>query len=144
MPTFRMRTATGEPGRTTEAWQFTGPPADPPGVERESGGRIGRAFVIDALGRRVYPEPGDWILPDPDGGHHLVSDPRTFAVAWEPVTAVAPKSSSPTGSRVGGPTVVAGTANGWDLRNDHVASGTPAKHANVPQDAPDAHGDNQT
>jgi hypothetical protein len=186
MPRFRLRTAAGQPERIIDAVQFHGPAADPPGVARESGGRIGRAYVIDALGRHVYLEPGDWILPDPDRtGHYLVSDPETFARAWEPVTPSEPAwrvtltevstrggfgvsladlpETDPTRvpfalSRVDPSvryydvdTVVRDA--GRSMHNPHwnVAPPdaplpeTPVPNvANAPDDAPDAHGDNQT
>jgi hypothetical protein len=177
MPRFRLRTAAGQPERIIDAVQFLGPAADPPGVARESGGRIGRAYVIDALGRHVYLEPGDWILPDPDrAGHYLVSGHETFAKAWEPVTVTLahnvaypgtlatgePASPAPDPTRVSfalsrvdasvpyyrvdpAPSPRSGFGVSLADLTGPALPETPVPNvANAPDDAPDAHGDNQT
>lgn len=156
---MRAPTTDAGPPRTVEAVQFRGPPADPPGVERESGGRIGRAYVRDAAGERLYLEAGDWIVPDPDHlGRFYVSADATFRRVWEPV------EPEPI-------TAYRGIVVGYERAPDDYVwpqaeavpcaappftplsvtpfgevsepPATPTKHANTPDDAPDAQGDHQ-
>jgi hypothetical protein len=114
MPTYRLRLADGGE-RFTEAEQFTGyVDEDPPSVHRTA---EGRAYVVTALGQRVYPEPGDYILPEANWRGHLVSRPETFTAVWEPVEEGAARPGPVRGSAL--PNV-----------------------PNPPDDAETAHGDN--
>jgi hypothetical protein len=78
MPTFRRK-----PTLIT-AEQYTGSAPDPAGVFRRSDDR--RPFVSTAHGQWVYLEPGDWVVPEPDGRGHYPVKPDIFAATYEPVT----------------------------------------------------------
>ncbi len=79
MPKFRKRPV------VVEAEQFLGfyPPyidGLPTGVEVDGN----RAFVVTAHGQRVYLEPGDWVIAEPDGRGHYPCKPDIFAATYEP------------------------------------------------------------
>jgi hypothetical protein len=65
-----------------EAEQFTHPATAPRGVRTEEDGR---AYVVTIHQQKVYLEPGDWILPEPDGEHFYPVKPDIFAATYEPV-----------------------------------------------------------
>lgn len=69
-----------------EAIQFTNRLADdPPGVYRREEDLT--PYVVTIHGQRAYLSPGDWIVTEPDGGHHYPVKPDIFAVTYEPETA---------------------------------------------------------
>lgn len=83
-----------------EAHQWIGPDILVPGVMRECGFRgctfdpsFGvflpnaetRHMVVTAHGQAVYLEPGDWVVPEPDGVHFYPVKPDIFAATYEPV-----------------------------------------------------------
>lgn len=65
-----------------EANQFTHPATPPYGVRTEEDGR---AYVVTAHLQKVYLEPGDWILPEPDGEHFYPVKPDIFAATYDPL-----------------------------------------------------------
>lgn len=76
MPMFRKKPV------VIEAEQFTHPATATRGVRTEEGGR---AYVVTVHQQKVYLEPGDWILPEPDGEHFYPVKPDIFAATYEPV-----------------------------------------------------------
>jgi hypothetical protein len=81
-----------------EAWPWY-PGREVPGVfvedpyRREGGamepdlppGLPARHFVVTADHRRVYLEPGDWVVPESDGVHHRVIRPGAMASGYDPI-----------------------------------------------------------
>lgn len=66
-----------------EAVQFDGAPRnDPPGVFRRE--EDDTPYVVTTHGQRCYIEPGDWIIPEPDGVHFYPCKPDIFAATYEP------------------------------------------------------------
>lgn len=74
MPRFRSRVV------EVEAEQFDPPFYIPKGVRMENGGK---AFVTTIHDQRVYLEPKDWILPEPDGIHFYPVKPDIFEKKYE-------------------------------------------------------------
>lgn len=70
-----------------EAEQFMGIHADPwpKGVMRDPG-EGEQPFVVTVHAQRCYIEPGDWILPEPDGEHFYPCKPDIFAATYEAVS----------------------------------------------------------
>ncbi len=58
-----------------------GPTPMPPGVYREPSG--GRFYVTTMHLQRVYLEPGDWIIREPDGEHYYPCKAEVFAASYE-------------------------------------------------------------
>ena len=70
-----------------EANQFLGNQAsDPVGVFRREEDRS--PYVVTIHDQRCYIEPGDWILPEPDGVHYYPVKPAIFAATYDPVVEV--------------------------------------------------------
>lgn len=57
----------------------------PAGVEYDGG----KPFVVTAHKQRVYVEPGDMIVPEPDGSGHYPVKPDIFHASHDPVDAPA-------------------------------------------------------
>lgn len=66
-----------------EAVQFDGQANDPPGVFRREEDLT--PYVVTIHGQRCYIEPGDWIIPEPDGVHYYPCKPDIFAATYEPI-----------------------------------------------------------
>jgi hypothetical protein len=67
-----------------KAIQFIGKiTQDHPGVYWDDG----RAYVVTIHGQRCYIEPGDWIIPEPDGVHFYPCKPDIFEATYERVDA---------------------------------------------------------
>jgi hypothetical protein len=43
-----------------------------------------RHFVVTAHRQRVYLEPGDWVIAEPDGVHHYPCKPDIFRAIYKP------------------------------------------------------------
>ena len=57
-----------------------------PGVqEQHYKGLPTRYYVVTMHGQRVYLEPGDWVIAEPDGEHFYPCKPEEFARIYEPV-----------------------------------------------------------
>ena len=65
-----------------EANQFTHPATSPVGVRTEEDGR---AYVVTIHEQKVYLEPGDWVLPEPDGKHYYPVKDAIFKQTYEPI-----------------------------------------------------------
>lgn len=65
-----------------DAVQFDGH-NDPPGVFRRDSDLT--PYVVTIHGQRCYIEPGDYIVPEPDGVHYYPVKPDIFEAAYEPV-----------------------------------------------------------
>jgi len=66
-----------------EAEQFNGDRAsDPRGVWRRP--EDDSPYVVTIHNQRCYVEPGDWIVPEPDGVHFYPVKPDVFAATYEP------------------------------------------------------------
>lgn len=74
MPKFRRKSA------VVNAEQFMHPSMTPAGVFVTENGS---AYVITAHAQRVYLEPGDWILPEPNGDGYYPVKPDIFAATYE-------------------------------------------------------------
>lgn len=68
-----------------EANQFFHPATGPFGTQTEEDGR---AYVTTAHGQKVYLEPGDWIIAEPDGRGFYPCKPDIFAATYEVVAPV--------------------------------------------------------
>ncbi len=91
MPKFRRK-----PTEIT-AEQFTGEGPDPKGVYRMDAAitdvqdlepikiEANAPFVTTIHGQAVYLEPGDWIVPEPDGVHYYPVKNEIFRNTYEPV-----------------------------------------------------------
>lgn len=74
-----------------EAEQFF-PSSVPWGVQVQKGDyhawdaadRWDRYYVVTAHGQRVYLEPGDWVIAEPDGRGYYPVKPDIFASMYEP------------------------------------------------------------
>lgn len=66
-----------------EAEQFLHPATSPRGVYTEEDGR---AYVVTIHLQKVYLEPGDWILSEPDGEHFYPVKSEIFNSTYEAVT----------------------------------------------------------
>jgi hypothetical protein len=77
MPRFRKKPV------IIEAEQFDGT-NDPVGVWRREEDRT--PYVVTVHGQRCYIEPGDWIIPEPDGVHYYPCKPDIFAATYEMVS----------------------------------------------------------
>jgi hypothetical protein len=75
MPKFRRKPV------VIEAEQFNGL-NDPRGVFRRV--EDDSPYVVTIHGQRCYIEPGDWIIPEPDGVHYYPCKPGIFADTYEP------------------------------------------------------------
>ena len=65
-----------------EANQFTHPATSPIGVRTEEDGR---AYVMTAHKQKVYLEPGDWVVAEPNGdGYYPIKD-EIFKANYEEV-----------------------------------------------------------
>jgi hypothetical protein len=91
MPMYRRK-----PGRPVEAHQWQ-PGTRPPGVcpgsdglhvctKHHDGPGPAHVHTIHA-GHVVYLEPGDWVLPEPDGHGFYPIRAAVFATCYEPVPA---------------------------------------------------------
>lgn len=76
MPMFRKKPV------VVEAEQYTHPAITPRGVRTEEDGR---AYVVTIHHQNVYLEPGDWILPEPDGEHFYPVKDSVFITTYEPM-----------------------------------------------------------
>lgn len=66
MPMFRKKS------KLVEANQFQHAATAPVGVRVEEDGR---AYVMTAHKQKVYLEPGDWVVPEPNGdGYYPIKD----------------------------------------------------------------------
>jgi co-chaperonin GroES (HSP10) len=83
--------------REMDAVQFTNDGPDPIGVERTWDGK---AYVITAHSQRVYLQPGDWIIGEPNGVGHYPIKAAIFNVTHERVTAQAKTQIQPLQDRV--------------------------------------------
>lgn len=66
-----------------EAVQYTARGPDPTGVFHRP--EDDAPYVVTVHGQRCYIEPGDWILPEPDGVHFYPCKPDIFAATYEEV-----------------------------------------------------------
>lgn len=68
-----------------EATQYTHPGCECRGVEYEPETDFtSRPFVTTVHLQKCYIEPGDWIIPEPDGVHYYPCKPDIFAATYEP------------------------------------------------------------
>lgn len=58
-------------------------PVGPAGVIFDTGEQ---PYVVTIHGQRCYIEPGDWIVPEPDGIHYYPVKPAVFAARYEAVS----------------------------------------------------------
>lgn len=77
MPKFRKKPV------IIEAEQFVHAATAPRGVYTEENGK---AYVVTIHRQKVYVEPGDWIVPEPDGIHFYPIKPDIFASTYEPLS----------------------------------------------------------
>lgn len=75
MPLFQKKPA------VFEANQFTHPATAPIGVRTDEDGR---AYVVTAHGQKVYLEPGDWIVAEPDGRGYYPIKADIFPTICDP------------------------------------------------------------
>lgn len=77
MPRYRKKPV------VIDAEQFVNGVSDPVGVFRRE--EDASPYVVTIHGQRCYIEPGDWIIPEPDGVHFYPVKPDIFAATYEPV-----------------------------------------------------------
>ena len=79
MPKFRKKPV------VVEAQQWF-PGKEVPGVTvPDSYLGVARPFVVTIHGQKAYLDPGDWIIPEPDGEHFYPCKPDIFEQTYEPV-----------------------------------------------------------